>query len=63
MFVFYRFLSISFIFYAGNADGIGNIRKEELYKTSAILKVRSMSKEPCRFEVGSALSVFFFFFK
>ncbi|XP_019076900.1 uncharacterized protein LOC100855158 isoform X4 [Vitis vinifera] len=28
-----------FICYVGNADGMGNIRKEELYQASAILKV------------------------
>ncbi|RVW64303.1 putative N-acetylglucosaminyl-phosphatidylinositol de-N-acetylase [Vitis vinifera] len=30
-----------FICYVGNADGMGNIRKEELYQASAILKVHN----------------------
>jgi len=43
MFSVYPILDISllliFIYFVGDADGKGNIRKEELYQACAILKV------------------------
>ena len=39
MYYFLDILNFYYICYVGNADGMGTIRKDELYKASACLKV------------------------
>lgn len=38
-FIFFFSVLFSFICYAGNADGMGHTRKDELYRACAVLKV------------------------